>query len=316
MNYQLYLNFFNSQLQRNFSNQQDIIDSFHKTLIHTNRSFDFFVDWNKVLTNIKKYNVEFSILDSLIGCDYNNFDNELKQLLRNYTEIIPSIPTLLALRKRDLEVVRNFNATKLQIIKYDFAKRKLNQQEEDEMVELFDKTGLKKFFVDKWAKSIKDYALGIEVGMDTNARKNRSGKIMENLISPVIKGAKSKNDILISQKYFRYLSKKPYNLNIGSSLKNRKADFILVKSGNPTKYINIETNFYSGTGSKPQEIVNSYINRQKNLYRNHLYFIWITDGNGWNGQKNQINYAFNNIDYLLNIQFVRWGLLKEIIQYI
>jgi type II restriction enzyme len=75
--------------------------------------------------------------------------------------------------------------------------------------------------------------------------------------------------------------------------------------------INIEVNFFSGSGSKPQEIVDSYIERQNELRENGFEFIWITDGIGWREQKNQIEKGFVKIDYLLNLHFVRIGLLEE-----
>jgi len=75
----------------------------------------------------------------------------------------------------------------------------------------------------------------------------------------------------------------------------------------------IEVNFFSGTGSKPQEIVDSYINRQNELLENGFYFIWITDGFGWKGQKNQIRKGLELIDYPLNLHFARKGLLEKIL---
>ncbi|MFW6008468.1 MAG: DpnII family type II restriction endonuclease, partial [archaeon] len=116
-----------------------------------------------------------------------------------------------------------------------------------------------------------------------------------------------------TQKKFNYLNKK-YNVSVTSEIKNRKADFILIKDN--LKVINIEANFYKGGGSKPQEIVDSYINRQTDLYNNNFNFIWISDGFGWKDQYNQTTKAFNKIDYLLNLNFVKKGLLEGAIRFI
>jgi type II restriction enzyme len=59
--------------------------------------------------------------------------------------------------------------------------------------------------------------------------------------------------------------------------------------------------------------VDSYIERQNELKNNGFEFIWITDGEGWRGQKNQIHKGFEKIDYLLNLHFVRLGLLEGIL---
>jgi len=135
---------------------------------------------------------------------------------------------------------------------------------------------------------------------------------MELLLKPIIEEIAKKKGIqtILFQKTFEYLETN-YKIKVNSSIRNRKADFILIK--NNKKVINIEVNFFSGTGSKPQEIVDSYIERQNELKNNGFEFIWITDGEGWKGQKNQIHKGFEKIDYLLNLYFVRIGLLEEIL---
>jgi len=69
-------------------------------------------------------------------------------------------------------------------------------------------------------------------------------------------------------------------------------------------------------GSKPEEIVDSYINRQNELVRHNWDFIWITDGDVWRISENQILKAFNELDYVLNIELSRRGLLKDAISQI
>jgi len=94
-------------------------------------------------------------------------------------------------------------------------------------------------------------------------------------------------------------------------LQYRTPDFA-VKKGN--KLISIEVNFYSGQGSKPQEIVDAYINRQNELRKNGWGFIWITDGHGWCEGQNQIKKALEQMDYVMNISFVKRGFLQSVIQ--
>ncbi len=136
---------------------------------------------------------------------------------------------------------------------------------------------------------------------------------MELVVGPIIQEIVDRRKLpfqIESQKYFHYLADK-YHLPISSSLYNRKADFLLV--GSNDRIVNIEVDFFSGTGSKPQEIVDSYINRQNELYENGFHFIWITDGYGWKGQKHQIRKGLEMIDYPLNLHFVRKGLLERIL---
>lgn len=300
---ELYIEFLNAE------NEESIIEKFHNTLVDTNRGYDFFVDWDKVRKHVEKHKIEFNILNSLIGS--KQFDNDLREILLNYPRVLPVIPILLAIRDLNFKVIRDFTDKNLDIVNYDFNIRTLTLEEIVNIVEFFDKTGLKRFFLEMGTKSILDYVMGVEVGMDTHARKNRSGNTMELLLKPIIEDIAAKNGFeeVLFQKNFKYIETN-YGIEVNSSIKNRKADFILIKDN---KKVNIEVNFYSGTGSKPQEIVDSYIERQNELKNNGFEFIWITDGEGWRGQKNQIHKGFEKIDYLLNLHFVRLGLLEGIL---
>jgi type II restriction enzyme len=297
----------------NVKDEKDVIEKFLNTLIDTNRSYNYFVDWKKVKNNVEKHKIEFHLFDSLLKD--KNFDNDLRKILSNYPNVLPLIPILLAIREqnRELKVIDNFEDKDINIVTYDFTPRNLSQQEIDSFVDFFYKTGLKKFFLEIGTNNIYDYVLGIEVGMDTNARKNRGGTSMELLLKPLINNIvdKKKEPIeVLYQKKFKYLETN-YGIKVDSSIKDRKADFILIGENN--KIINLEVNFFSGAGSKPIEIVDSYIQRQSELKKHGFEFIWITDGDGWSKQKNQLDKAFRNIDYLLNIYFVRLGLLEKIL---
>lgn len=291
---------------------EDTIERFHETIIDTNRSYNFFVNWEKVEQHVDKYKIELSILDSLIGS--RNFNKDLENILKKYPEVLPVIPILIAVRDARLKVIRDFSDADTDIMEYNFTERKLSELEIKVLIEFFEKTGLKNFFENLSTKSIRDYVTGVEVGMDTHARKNRSGDSMELVIKPFIERINLKHDdryIILFQKNFNYLQKN-FGIKVSASIRNRKADFILINA-DKDRVVNIEVNFYSGTGSKPQEIVDSYINRQEELKENGFEFIWITDGYGWKGQKNQIEKGFRKVNYLLNLHFVRKGLLEDIL---
>ena len=129
---------------------------------------------------------------------------------------------------------------------------------------------------------------------------------MEQLLKPVIEAAsKELGAKCLFQKKFKTVG---LHSRIPASLANRKTDFIVYK-GN--KFVNIEVNYYSGAGSKPEEIVDSYINRKNELEASGWDFIWITDGNVWKRSESQLTKAFQNMDYVFNINFSNQGLLKE-----
>ncbi len=297
-------------------NITEIENIFVKTAITTNRDFRFFVDWDKIKKIIDKHKLEIALFDTLIKS--KNFDKDLKNLLNKYPKAVEVVPMLLALSEKDRSLVLvddflNWNFTEHT---YNFDANKFDPKKDlQRVVNFFDKTGLKKFFIEMSCKSILDYAIGVEVGMDTNARKNRSGTVMEKLLTEVIKSY-NLNYSIYTQKKFKTL--KGILGTEFDTLSNRKADFILVKNGSDKKiWINIEVNFYNTSGSKPEEIVDAYINRQNEIKKKGGRFIWISDGAAWkaknNKQQNQIKKAFENLDYVLNLHFVKDGLLKEIL---
>ena len=57
-----------------------------------------------------------------------------------------------------------------------------------------------------------------------------------------------------------------------------------------------------------------YNYRQRELKQNGWNFVWITDGNGWKAGQNQMAKAFEEIDFVLNVNFVKKGFLKYIIE--
>ena len=54
-----------------------------------NRSYDFFVDWDKVRKHVEEHKIEFNILNSLIGS--KRFEEDLRKILLNYPRVLPVI---------------------------------------------------------------------------------------------------------------------------------------------------------------------------------------------------------------------------------
>ena len=188
----------------------------------------------------------------------------------------------------------------------------LTEEEIDKYLDFTKKIGLKYLFTDLLEKHLVDYLIGCEVGLDSNGRKNRGGLAFELVLEPIIYNiAKKYNIEMLTQKQFKVLRKKGFE--ISEDIANRKADFILIKD---KKIMNIEANFYGGSGSKPEEIVDSYINRQGDLNNNNIDFVLVTDGKKcWgNEKKPQLIKAYRHLNYLLNFNMCKIGMLEEIIR--
>lgn len=80
--------------------------------------------------------------------------------------------------------------------------------------------------------------------------------------------------------------------------------------------VNIEANFYFDSGSKPEEIIDSYINRQSDLRKDNISFIYLTDGKKtWgNIDKNQLSKGFKEIEFLLNFYMLKNGYFENVLK--
>ena len=284
----------------------ELVDIFQKSLVPTNRTPEFYVDWKKVKANLDEIKIELSLWNSLINS--KNIETEFKNLITQYPEVIKTIPILHAIREREFPVIIDFNEAEISIKNLNFNKNKHSKMSETEVndyTEFAKKSGV--FMVFSHIRNFYDYVFGVEVGLDTNARKNRSGEAMETLFEPLLREISTELGChILAQRNFASASM--YGARVPSGLSNRKADFIVYRKN---KFLNIEVNYYSGAGSKPEEIVDSYINRKRELESNGWGFIWVTDGDAWRVAQNQIRKAFSEMDYVINIQFTRKGLLKE-----
>lgn len=300
----------------------DLVKIFTKSLLETNRGFNFYVNWERPSRIISEYNIELNTLNALVK--NKNYDEDFKKIVKKIPTVINVFPALFALSKNERENLKkgkdffklvNIDALEDDVIEYRFNikdEEPLNEYEIDKYLDFTKKIGLKYLFTNLLEKHLVDYLIGCEVGLDSNARKNRGGLAFELAIEPIIVDIAKQYDIeVVIQKQFKTLRKR--GLEISEDIANRKADFILIKDN---KIMNIEANFYGGAGSKPEEIIDSYINRQEDLKNNNIEFVLITDGKKcWqNEQKPQLLKGFRHLNYLLNFNMSKNGILEEIIK--
>jgi type II restriction enzyme len=136
-----------------------------------------------------------------------------------------------------------------------------------------------------------DYVFGIEVGLDTNTRKNRGGKNMEKKVARIFK-----NNSIDFQEQVKHTDF-PELLSLGIDVK--QFDYAIQTK---KKTYLIETNYYNTGGSKLNETSRAYtdIAAKINQYSN-FEFVWITDGKGWLTAKSKLEEAYNNIAKVYNL---------------
>ena len=279
-----------------------------KTMTDNISTWEYYTDFNKVYKNIEAIKVELNILNSLVGS--KNIKEEFATLYKKYPEILKVIPILLAKRESEIKI-KDFDKD------YDFRFDRPNYSIDDYAL-FMEKTGLFDLISNHVINNLVDYVMGIEVGMDTNARKNRTGDSMENIVeSYLINYGFIKNKTYFKEMYKTEVEKK-FGVDL-SSISNKgktekRFDFVFVKNG---RVYGIECNFYSGGGSKLNETARSYKNLaiESNDIGNFT-FVWFTDGTGWNSAKHNLEETFDSLPTIFNLNDLRNGILDCIEDYV
>ena len=280
------------------------------TLKPSNTLWSYFVNWEKVFDNTKKIELSLNVLNYLIGKE--DFDNEFRFLLKENPRVAQAIPAL-AVRdgknNKRFKILVDYKHKKLVYENYDFSKKDLTKEDIEKYLTFVKETGLKALITNKKIKNLVDYMIGVEAGLDSNGRKNRSGHSMENIIEVFI-------DDVCMNKGYKYLKeadakqiKSEFGYVVSVDKSSRRYDFVI--SNNKELFI-IETNFYGVGGSKLKSTAGEY----RNLFdvlKGEYKFIWITDGPGWKGTSRPLRETFDHNDYLFNLDMLERDILESIL---
>ncbi|MCD5425222.1 MAG: type II restriction endonuclease [Methanosarcinaceae archaeon] len=294
--------------------EEDVFKYFLETLNDSIFTWNYFVNFEKVKKNIYSIEKELNLLNVLIG--KNNIEKEFIDLISEYPNIRKVLPILVAIRNnklKDLKIIDDFeeliSRNKIDLFN---PKVKLKNKLKEDLLTFFKESGLKYIFQNKNVKSIVDYCFGIEVGMDTNARKNRIGQLMESIVENIIQKFSEKNDLEFIYQATQKKIKEKWNFDIKIDKTNRNFDFAVFKKSK-NKIFLIETNYYSGGGSKLKSTAGEYKDLFNFLKNQNINLIWITDGLGWKTTKKSLFETFSHNDYLINIELIKQGALEDII---
>ncbi|MFA6831284.1 MAG: type II restriction endonuclease, partial [Bacteroidaceae bacterium] len=243
----------------------------------------------KVSKNVDAIKLKLCQLNYLLGA--KDLKKSIVNIFNENPKTFSVLDILIAVRKRDKKKTFNKKLEVVLVTSY--------YDDPDLIYEYIVETGLEEGFKNKHITNLVDYVFGVEVGLDTNARKNRGGTLMEAVVSKKFAEAELDFTEQVSSTDFLSLT------SLGEDIK--RFDFA-VRKGNKT-YL-IETNFYNGGGSKLNEVCRAYTDLAPkiNQYEN-FEFVWITDGKGWLSAKNKLEEAFNNIPRVYNLTS-----LKEFIE--
>ena len=267
-------------------------------------NYTYYVDFKKIYKSAEKYKVELNILNSLIGS--KDIEKEFENIIIKYPETLEVIPLLLAVRSNKIFVKDNMD-------EYLFTFNKLVYSIGD-YVKFMRETGLFELLQNHIINNLYDYVLGVEVGLDSNGRKNRGGHLMEDLVeSYIIKAGYKKNIDYFKEMYLSDIEKR-WNLDLsamsGNNISTKRFDFV-IKTENQV-YV-IETNFYASGGSKLNETARSYkMLAEESKKVNGVTFIWCTDGQGWMSARKNLEETFNELETIYNIDDLDNGVLSNL----
>lgn len=269
-------------------------------------TWNYYTDFNKVYDNVSKIKIELNILNSLIGS--KNIESEFLSILKSYPKVIKAIPILLAKRESEIKI---YDVKENYIFNFET----MNYSPEQYIL-FMRNSGLFDLIQNHLINNLVDYALGVEVGMDTNARKNRTGDVMEDLVESYL----VKAGLIKGKTYFKECYKsdieKMFGIDLSTISNNDKTekrfDFVFVNQFN--EVFACECNFYSGGGSKLNETARSYKTlalESKDIDK--FNFIWFTDGKGWYSAKHNLEETFDIMEYLYNLNDLENGCIERLV---
>lgn len=267
--------------------------------------YGYYVDFEKVYGNIDNLKVELNILNSLIGS--KNIETDFEKLVADYPQVLKCIPILLAVRGREIYAIDGDGECLFKFTKQNYSVK--------EYTMFMQKTGLFTLISKHIINNLVDYVTGVEVGLDSNGRKNRGGHLMENLVENYL----AKAGLIKGETYFKEMKlsaiEKKWNIDL-SGISNqgkteKRFDFV-VKKGK-TIY-GIETNFYASSGSKLNETARSYKTialETKEI--DGFSFVWFTDGCGWKSARHNLEETFDVLENMYCISDLENGIINKLL---
>lgn len=258
-------------------------DLFMSQLAETNATLDFYTDFSKIRENVRSIEIKLNTLNYLIGKE--DLDAAVKELWENDKRVFSILDILIATRQEQHKKYLDEKG------KPHLVHELLNSYEG--VMTFLNETGLTDVLKNKDIKNLVDYVFGVEAGLDTHARKNRSGDITELLLHRILTANGIEHRREVYSREFPAIKEA-----LGTD--EKRFDFV-IKTKRCTHLI--EVNFYSGGGTKLNEVARSFSGIAPKVNSVEGFeFVWVTDGQGWNSARNKLEEAYNEIDRMYNFE--------------
>ena len=267
-------------------------------------NYKYYIDFETIYKNAEIYKVELNMMNSLIGSE--NIEKDFEDLVHKYPEVLKCIPTLLAVRQTEIIVLDDDGN------KFEYNFKKMNYDVSQYKV-FMKETGLFNLLQKHLVNNLYDYVLGVECGLNSNARKNRGGHLMEDVVERFIqKAGFRKDETYFKEMYLQDIERKwKLDMSFISNKNQATKRFDFVIKTDKCIY-GIETNFYASGGSKLNETARSYkMLAEESKKVVGFEFVWFTDGMGWISARNNLRETFDNMEHIYNIADMKNGVIKE-----
>ncbi len=267
-------------------------------------NYKYYIDFETIYKNAEIYKIELNMLNSLIGSQ--NIEQDFENLIHKYPEVLKCVPILLAVRQTEIIVLDDEGN------KFEYNFKNMNYNVEQYTI-FMRETGLFDLLEKHLINNLYDYVLGVECGLNSNARKNRGGHLMENLVEKFIQRAGfTKDKTYFKEMYLQDIERRwKLDMSFISNKNQATKRFDFVIKTDKCIY-GIETNFYASGGSKLNETARSYKMIAEEAKRVVGFeFVWFTDGMGWISARNNLRETFDNMEHIYNIADMKNGIMKE-----
>ena len=285
------------------------LKEFLSSLSITNRTPEYYVNWEKVERETKKFELELNTLNYLIRKE--NIYEETLRLFEQQPNLIKAIPSLIASRDKVLDILSIDDNDDMSFERLDFSK--IDTDRIEDYVIFAEDSGLLDFLQNKANRSLVDYVYGIEAGLDSNARKNRSGTTMEGILERHVSKLASELGLEWKAQATAAYIKEKWNVEVPVDKSERRFDVAVYLEKNNKLWL-IETNYYGGGGSKLKAVAGEFTELSQFVVqsKDNVEFVWVTDGQGWKTAHLPLSEAFEHIVNVFNLNMLKNNYLHDL----
>lgn len=294
-------------LRRQDYTKDEFTDEFKSTVLFSAIDARSYIDWGEITSQVEQFVDQLANLEQLEDLSDDEFKTELKSLLEGGLGNVPMYQLCFRLlgvgKSKDDFVVREG------IWKTgEGATVEVDNYGADHLSKILLQAGIRRIVEGDY--DIKSLLTGIEIGLESHARKNRQGEQHEMLLEKELKAI---CDTLVDAGHQVELVSQ-YKIDYHKSEGSKTVDFALLELGRPI--IVFEANCYSAQGSKPSAIKRSYETVAKKMEKDGVEYVWITDGYAWKSSLGRIlDAAFASHPNLYNLKMAHKELGNDILAF-